>query len=838
MKEVKILFLLITSSAAIAQSASTWVEMMHDPSYTVQEVRDAYQEQWGHMPYERGEGHKQFERWAYFMEERIGLHGLRPDPGIAWKEINRLSHQQSRGSFQGNWSSMGPDDWENQESGYNPGLGRVNWIELDPVNPQTIYLSTPSGGFWRSPDQGGTWENLTDHLPVIGATGFAINPQNNQSLLLGTGDGYGASTYSIGLLKSHDAGLTWDTTGLQWNVADFVRISDVQYAPNDTNVIMVGTSNGVYRSEDGGVNWLQVIQGGNFRSMAYHPLNPDVLYVASNRIYKSDNGGASFREISTGVPSANGTSRIALGVSPADSLRVYALVASSATQGLRGFYRSDDAGESFVLKLDSPNTLASDINGQRANGQGWYDLCIAVSPINADHVFTGGVNIWRTFNGGDSFSLMSHWRYDNTNDPYVHADIHYLGYHGNTLYVGCDGGIFRTVTGGLSWQDLSKGLEITQVYGIGLSPNFNNIMQFGSQDNGTNRLEAGKWKHIFGADGMHTIIHPTNPDTVYISTQFGNLRKSVNGGTTFTRIMQHINETGLWVTPYVMHPNDPNTLLVGKDNIWKSTDGGATWIMFRDGGNTKIRHIAQSKSNPDVVYYSNGSRPWKTEDGGVTWTMVRPGLPNRLTISDMKVHPNNDSVVYVTLSGYGPIERVFRSSDRGDTWENISEGLPALPANCIAVQEGDVERLYIGMDVGVFYREDGMTEWMPFFDGMPNVIVNDLKIQYNIGTIRAGTYGRGIWESELHHVNIGKENFTSNEPLLHVYPNPAVDHLFIDASISGNGELLSVSGQRVRSFAIEAGMRQHIDVQGLSPGAYLLRAVTSEGVSTHKCILK
>lgn len=817
---------------------SSWVDMMHDSRYTVEEVKDAYEKEWSHYPYERGEGHKQFQRWFYHMEERIGLNGQRPDPAIAWNEMMKIYQNQSRSGFQGNWKPMGPSDWENHESGYNPGLGRVNWIELDPVNPQTIYLTTPSGGFWRSPNQGGDWENLTDYLPVIGATGFAINPQNNQTILLGTGDGYGASTYSIGLLVSHDAGYTWDTTGLQWDVSSFVRISDVQYHPNDTNIIMVGASNGVYRSEDGGATWSHVIQVGNFRSMAYHPLNPDVLFVASNRFFKSEDGGANFTEITDGLPNASGVSRIALGVSPADSSRVYALLASSATQGLHGFYRSDDAGESFVLKLDTPNILASDVNGFNERGQGWYDLCIAVSPINADHVFTGGINIWRTFNGGDSFSIMSHWRYDNNNHPYVHADIHYLGYHGNTLYVGCDGGIFRTVTGGLSWQDLSKGLEITQIYGIGLSPNFNNIMQFGSQDNGTNRLEGGKWKHIFGADGMHTIIHPVNPDTVYITTQFGNLRKSVDGGATFTRLMREIDETGNWVTPYLMHPNDPNTLYVGKDNIWKTTDGGGAWTKFRDNASGKIRQMAISKSNPDIFFYSTGTRPWKTEDGGDTWSMVGPGLPNRLVVSHIEINPDNPDIVYVTMSGYTTGERVYRSSDRGATWTDISQGLPALPANVIVAQEGSsIERLYIGMDVGVYYREEGMTEWMPFFDGMPNVIVNDLKIQYNIGTIRAGTYGRGVWESELFHVNIGTESFDKKD-VFKVYPNPATNVIFIDAEESAQVDLTSINGQHVKSYHVQEGVQQSLDINGISPGLYVLTFRGASGKYTKKCIIK
>ena len=831
---------LVALFSALPTFGQTWVDMMHDPSYTVDEVRKAYEKQWGNVPFERGMGHKQFERWAHFMEQRLGPDGTRPPADIAWTEMKKYNEERAhmRGaSFQGNWSSMGPSDWVNHTSGYNPGLGRVNWVELDPINPQTIYVSTPSGGFWKSPNGGTTWQNLTDHLPVIGATGFAINPQNNQTILLGTGDGYGSSAYGIGLLKSHDGGITWDTTGLNFALTQFIRISNVSYVPGDTNKIMVAASNGVYRSEDGGDTWSHVIVGGNFRSMAFHPLNPDVLFVASDEFYKSEDGGATFQQITAGLPSSFQTSRIALGVSPADSSRVYVLAASAQTQGRLGFYRSDDVAETFELNLESPNILAGDVNGANSNGQGWYDLCIAVSPVNADHVFTGGINIWRTFDGGDSFGLMSHWRYDNTNNPYVHADIHYLGYHGNTLYVGCDGGVFRTGTGGLSWQDLSKGLEITQVYGIGLSANHNNIMQFGSQDNGTNRLENGVWKHIFGADGMHTIIHPTNPNIVYISTQYGNLRKSVNGGATFDRIMQNINETGLWVTPYIMHPTDPNTLYVGKDNLWRSTNGGSSWQMIAQAGNTKVRHIAQSKTDPDVIYYSTGSRPMVSTDGGQNWSFTGTGLPTTFMISDMEVAPDDSDVLYVTLSGYGNNNKVYKTSNGGQTWVNISDGLPNLPANCIVAQKGDKERLYIGMDVGVYYREEGMAEWEPFFDGMPNVIVNDLKIQYNIGTIRAGTYGRGIWESRLFHVHISNQKFEA-EDATNVYPNPASDAVFIESPIDVNVSLHTMDGKALHNFEVKADQSFKLDVSRYSSGIYLMRFEGEAGSFVKKCVVR
>ncbi|MCC5917719.1 MAG: T9SS type A sorting domain-containing protein, partial [Cryomorphaceae bacterium] len=457
------------------------------------------------------------------------------------------------------------------------------------------------------------------------------------------------------------------------------------------------------------------------------------------------------------------------------------------------------------------------------------------SPTNPDQVFTGGVNIWQTSNGGDDFSLVTHWRYDNTNDPYVHADIHYMEYYGNYLYVGCDGGIFRTNNGGISWQDLSDGLEITQIYGMGLSPNFNNIMQFGSQDNGTYRWENGIWKHIFGADGMHTIIHPTNPNIVYISTQFGNLRRSTNGGSTFTRIMNNINETGLWVTPYIMHPTDPNTLYVGKDNLWRTTNGGFSFTQIAIGG--KIRHIAQSESDPDVIYYTTGSRPFKTANGGTTWSMTTGGLPMGAGITDMKVGHKDPNVVYLTFGGYLELAKVFKSTDGGQNWVSIGDGLPNLPVNCLVEQKGEKERLYVGMDVGVYYWEEGMAEWEPFFDGMPNVIVNDLKIQYNIGTIRAGTYGRGVWESQLYHVNVSNETQTLKDNSK-VYPNPASGQVFIESPEDAQVQMMGVDGSVIRNFSVINGQRFALDIGQIPGGVYVLKFETVKGSFTKKCVVQ
>ena len=254
---------------------------------------------------------------------------------------------------------------------------------------------------------------------------------------------------------------------------------------------------------------------------------------------------------------------------------------------------------------------------------------------------------------------------------------------------------------------------------------------------------------------MECIIDYDNPDIMYAAYQNGVVNKSIDGGDSFSPIVYNdgsgINASGAWVTPYIIHPTENNTLLVGKDQVYRSTDGGLIWTQVGSvsAGEIYMRALAYAPSNPDYIYASFLLQFFSTTDGN-TFTNRTGTLPvGSATIAYIAVSNTNPNKVWVTFSGYADGEKVYMSDDAGVTWTNYSAGLPNLPANCIVYQNGSNDALYVGTDVGVYYRNSSMSSWQPFFDGLPNVIVNELEIHYGAGKIRAATYGRGLWESDL-----------------------------------------------------------------------------------------
>lgn len=597
---------------------------------------------------------------------------------------------------------------------------------------------------------------------MIGCTDLAIDPNNSQVLYLATGDGYGSDTYSIGILKSTDGGLTWNTTGLVWNVSQTRRIRRLIIHPTNSNLLIAATTNGIYRTTNGGQNWSQV-QSGNFYDLEFKPGEPTTVYATSTQFYRSTNGGSSWTLISNGLPASSSVRRMEIAVTPANANYVYILAARQSDSGFLGVYRSTDSGVSFGTRSTTPNLLGWNSNGGDEGGQGWYDLAIAASPTNANTVIVGGVNVWRSTNGGTGWTINGHWT--GSGAPYVHADIHDLIFvpgSGTSYYAACDGGVFRTTNNGAAWTDLSNGLEIAQLYRIGLSATNPGLVISGWQDNGTNRLNGTAWRRVIGGDGMECIIDHANASTMYGALYYGNIRKSTNGGTSFSTIVgsnadEGVNSRGLWVTPYVMHPTNSQTLLVGKSALYRSTNGGGNWSeLGAISGSGQIRAIAYAPSDPQVIYAARTNTIHRSTNGGTAFSNITGNLPNR-TITYIGVSNEDPNTVYVTYSGYSANEKVYRSVNGGNTWVSYSQGLPNLPVNCIVHEKGSNGAVYAGTDVGVYYRDATMNAWIPFNGGLPNVIVNELEIQYTTGKLRAATYGRGLWESDLYHIVVAPE---------------------------------------------------------------------------------
>ena len=728
---------------SLSSTSQTWTDLIRSGA-DLEEVEEAFRQGLTPFQLETGKGIKPFERLKYFWESRTIPEGQQPDYWNTYLQTFGAKGIPSKDA--GNWTSLGMADWEDALAN-NPGNGRVNTVYIDPSDPSTVYVGTPAGGLWKSEDTGNSWTPMTDNLPTLGVSGIAVHPDDSDIIYMATGDGDGNTNYGMGVLKTTNGGESWSTTGMVWTIDENIRSNGIIMHPTDSETLFVWTTDGLYKTTNGGLTWY-LVQGGDVQDVEFHPSDPNIVYACTNRFYRSLDGGEDFDLSTTGLPSSSNVWRMELAVSPDDADRVYALACNSWDYGLEGLYVSESVGEAWEQAADdSPNILGWSTDGEGGGGQGWYDLDLCVNPNNADHVFVGGVNLWETTNGGSSWEINAHWVLDNAPAlNYVHADIHYLGYAGNVLYCGSDGGIFRSSNHGNSFQNKSAGLEIAQYYRFDSATDDSEFIFAGAQDNGCNLLTGGDWFHVLGADGMGTLVHPTNADILFGSSQYGGIRKSVNGGNDFEWAAEGIDEDGAWVTPYMMSPANPDVLIAGFENVWRSTDLADSWVQISDFSGAQFLNLGMSAANPNVIYACTENRIYRTGDGGGEWIDMTLGLP-QMPISSVTVNPIDEDEVWVTHDGFADNNKIFHSTNAGEDWENMSANLPNIPTNCLAWD--GMGGLYIGTDFGIFYTDPTLAGWESFNQGLPHVIIQDIQYHENDGKILAGTYGRGMWTSDV-----------------------------------------------------------------------------------------
>ena len=752
------------SSVSFSQ---TWVEMMNDPSVNFYDVQKEFNKSLKKYEYklkkeksvkhaDREEmempGYMQYKRWEWFMEPRVYPSGDRSLLSKGMYDVReKLFSTSAMKSLPevmqaGNWTLLGPST----SIPLGAGAGRIDCIAIDPANQNIMFVGSPAGGLWKSTDGGITWSTATDNLAVLAIADIAIDPANSNIIYVATGDGDGGDNYSVGVLKSTDGGATWNITGLSFPITQNAEMNRILINPNNSNIIYAGTSLGVFQSVDAGITWVKTLNASGIRDMEFKPGNPNIVYAASGSgFYRSVNGGTSFSTITSGLPTS-GVGRFAIAVTPADTNYVYLLAGNSTNSGFRGVYRSVNGGSSFTTQSTTPNILgwSNDGSDVSAGGQAWYDLAFAASPSNKDDIVTGGVNIWRSTDGGVTWVINAHWT--GSGAPYVHADIHALLYSDSTtVFSGNDGGFFKTSDNGTTWNDLSNGLQVAEMYRLGCSVTNSNLVIQGWQDNGTNRWSSGAWKQILGGDGMECFISWFNPNVMYGEMYNGQLTRSLNGGSSFSAITTGINEVGGWVTPWGIDPNAALTIYAGFLNVWKSTNQGTSWTKISSISAGQLQSLAVAPSNSNYIYAASSNKIYKTIDGGVTWTNITTGLPSQ-AITYIAVNGKDPNRVWVSLSGYYGLDKVYKTINGGSSWTNITYDLPNIPANCVVADtSSSKEGIYVGTDLGVYYLDTTRTNWLPFNNGFPNVTVDELEIQYSSKKLRAATYGMGLWETKL-----------------------------------------------------------------------------------------
>lgn len=751
----------------------------------------------------RGSGYKQFKRWEYFNERRLDEEGRYHNYSrrafeefFNYRAKKKNTEEQNYGC---SWDEVGPTAYQRISSGHNGGIGRVGCIVQDPDDGDIMYVGTPAGGIWKTVNEGGTWdptsnnknwESLSDGLPAIGVSAIAIDPTSpaaTRTIYILTGDGDSYDNPSIGVMKSFDGGISWYQTGLTWEIDDFNYGYKLKMHPTDPNTLFAATSIGIFRTTDGGINWT-LEANGYFTDIEFRPGTPNTMYATSAgtlNFWRSTNGGDTWGVVTNGLTALS--NRLEIAVTPDDPDVVYLVSGGVPSAGMfTGFYRSDDSGLNFNMQSNTPNILGYPDDGSDDRHQSFYDLAIVASPDDADMVMVGGINTWRSDDGGVNWTNMSSWNENGAAaGHYCHADIHALEYFGSTLYVGSDGGIYKSTNDGDDWTNISQGLQITQSYRIGaFSDGGDTYVMTGTQDNGLNQLRDdgsgwGPMEHWEGADGFEVSTDVAN-DVTYGATQNGDMMAYTYPNVGFTAIGQP--EPGPWLTPHLYH-DGLGLLVAGYKDVWTIIDSGNPWVNISNGQIDTFfcTHVAVADSDNDVIYVSKKLNMYRTIDGGSNWSDITAGLPtdDAHFITYFTIDPANANRVWVTLggfvnrtsAGYTVGEKVFFTPDGGTTWQNISGTLPNLPANCIIYEAGSNDGVYVGMDVGVYYRDASMGDWVLFSNGLPNVIISELDINYTTGKIYAGTYGRGIWCSDLFEacgqVCLACPNYTG----FHVSPN-------------------------------------------------------------------
>ena len=682
---------------------------------------------------------KPFVREWVFFQQRAYPNNTIP-PNAYENSISQLNQLKADGMINQDypWVSLGPTP--GAYFNYGNISSRILTGAFNPQNPNIIYIGAANGGVWRSTDGGIQWQPLTDNQPSMAMGAIAIDPDNPNIIYAGTGEAtYSGASYSgLGLLKSTDGGDTWTqiTTGFPANT----YFSRIKIRPGHNNEIFASMGySGLFRSTDSGLTWAAKY-GSRIDDIVFSPSGDTLFAIGGGTgLIRSTDGGVTFSFFGSGLPEGW---RIQFDLCKSNPSVMYAAIYSNSSGNVT-VYKSSNYGANWNQLVPS-----YDFNG----GQAWYDLYCRVNPYDANDVFVGTIDVYRSTNGGTSFSNIT----NGYSGGSVHVDQHYLFFHPsdmNTLIVSNDGGIYKSTNNGNSFINMNQNLTLTQFYRIAASPFDPGRILGGTQDNGTQQTYSTiNWAAAFGGDGGEVCFNPVSQNYIIGETQNGGLTRTINNGASWISGTGGIDgsENAAWVAPIINDVNNPSVFYTARQKVYKSTNNGGSWqaVSGNMNGTYAVTELAISKTTPSLIYCSTGQLIFKSTDGGSTWASISAGLPNR-AITSIYVHPNDSHTVFVTFSGFGT-GKVFKSTDQGIHWNDISGNLPDSPVNDIYIYTGDASNpstYFAASDIGVFMTRNDGQNWVELANGIPNTVVLHLDYSDSTHMLRAGTHGRGVYET-------------------------------------------------------------------------------------------
>jgi hypothetical protein len=639
-----------------------------------------------------------------------------------------------------------------------------------------MWVGGVGGGVWKSTNSAASFFPCDDWMGNLAVSCLALDQTNSNVIYAGTGEGFGNldAIPGAGVFKSYDGGSNW----VQLNnfYLNSYNINRLVISPTNNRVLLAATSAGLARSTDAGTNWTAPFLSGAILDVAFSTNGMQCAAAGKNlaggQALYSTNGGTTW----TAAAGLSSTGRIELAYAPSNPNIVYA---SQDTNG-GTLYISTDGGITYTLRNTGSNYLGS---------QGWYANCLWIDPTSPNNLVVGGLDLWRSTDGGATLTKISDWTVNENNNAMVsvHADHHAIvsapgfdGVNNTTVYFGNDGGLYYatniyTVTTNVGWLNLNHNLGITQPYGIAGNPTtFTTII--GSQDTGSTRWSPGQgttWTYWGLGDGGFCAADPTDPNYFYGEYTYLQIYRSTNAAVSQNYIFGGIGDAGIppgydeddpdaphtanFIAPFVLDPNNPNTMLAGGSNLWRSANVKAptpTWTCITTNNAnprldlTFISAIAVAPGNSDIIWlgYNDAVVYQSTNGTGAhpTWTRKSPGSAN--TCTSLAIDPNNANTIYACFSGFGP-NNFYRTTDGGTTWTNLSAGLPAAPLHSVVVAPFNPNYIYVGSDLGVFGSADQGVSWSPANEGPANVQVLNLAWARNY--LLAATHGRGAYRIAL-----------------------------------------------------------------------------------------
>ena len=677
------------------------------------------------------------------------------------------------------WRAIGPSPTTSAFPNLGLTSGRINSIAISPSDSRIVLVGSGTGGIWRSSNRGTSFVPVSDDQADLAVGAISFSASNPSIVYAGMGDTRN-SYLGNGVLKSTDAGQSWSRVSND-SLPTPGTVSDIEVDPANPNRVYLGQlsrldtdgtrqASGFYFSTDGGVSWTRTLEG-LVRDLSIDASNSQVLYAGVSSsdqsttpragLYRSTDRGGTWASIYTTQYDLNRTNDVKVAVTRADARTIYLLTGGTGPAGFDMRVEvSTDGGASWV--------------NRRSNGvdpaQFGYNSYIAADPNNANTVYVGTRDVYKSTDAGSTWTNITHNFFPADGTFYFtplsassHADQHTLAFSpgsSSEFYLGNDGGIYRSANGGQSFSSLNATLSLAQLISVAIHPVDPRLSYAGSQDNGTQRRfsDVG-WAEFLSGDGGRCVINPLDPNISWFTYIRGDIFRflatgydtSIGGNSKFGE--PDFGARIAFYPPFTGNTIDA-TLYFGTWRLFTSTDLGNTFTPpagnldltkgITQSGSDVLSAIAVSRSDTNVIYTGSAQgRAMVTRDGGITWRDTTAGLPNR-TIKSIAVEPTNSAIAYLSVSGFYS-GHVFKTTDTGATWSDISGALPNIPANALLLDPTIPGVVYVGTDIGVFRSVRGGSEWRPFNDGMPPVVINAFA-SHPTGVIQAATYGRGVYE--------------------------------------------------------------------------------------------